>query len=52
VLKGRPKHAGTYALPLQVTDADGSTAAVTVKFTVRRSARVAFAVRTHRAARR
>lgn len=52
VLTGRPTHPGTYALPLEVTDADGSTAAVTVRFTVKRSARVAFAVRTSKAFRR
>ena len=51
VLTGKPRHPGTFVLPLQVTDAHGSTAAVTVKFTVKPSARVAFAVRTSRAAR-
>ena len=51
VLTGRPTHSGTFAFPLEVTDADGSTAAVTVRFTVKPSARVAFAVRTSKAAR-
>jgi len=35
-LTGTPKHARTVAVPLQVTDADGSTANVTVTFTARR----------------
>jgi hypothetical protein len=34
-LTGRPTHATTFALPLDVTDADGSTAHVTVSFTVK-----------------
>ena len=42
-LTGRPGHARTFTLPLQVTDAGGSTAKVTVAFTVKRSTRV----RTH-----
>jgi hypothetical protein len=34
-LTGRPTHASSFALPLEVTDADGSTAHVTVRFTVK-----------------
>ncbi len=34
-LTGRPTHATTFALPLEVTDANGSTARVTVRFTVK-----------------
>ena len=34
-LTGTPTHASTFALPLEVTDADGSTANVTVTFTVK-----------------
>jgi hypothetical protein len=35
-LTGTPTHASTFALPLEVTDAHGSTANVTVTFTVKR----------------
>ena len=34
-LTGTPTHASTFTLPLEVTDADGSTANVTVTFTVK-----------------
>jgi hypothetical protein len=35
-LTGRPAHAKTFALPLEVTDADGSAVNVTVTLTVKR----------------
>jgi hypothetical protein len=34
-LTGKPAHATTFALPLEVTDADGSTAHVTLRFTIK-----------------
>ncbi|MGN6798332.1 MAG: hypothetical protein ACTHKS_09290, partial [Gaiellaceae bacterium] len=35
VLRGRPSHAGTHLLRLEVVDSRGSTAHVTIRFTVR-----------------
>ncbi len=40
-LKGRPRHAKRFALPLVVTDAGGSTATITVTLTVRPDGRAA-----------
>ena len=37
-LRGTPSHAGTFALPLQVSDGGGATARVTVSLTVRPTA--------------
>ena len=40
-LIGRPTHASTFAVPLEVTDAHGSTARATVMLTVKKAPRAA-----------
>lgn len=46
-LAGRPAHAKTFAVPLEVTDANGETATITVTLKIKRAGHVARHARRH-----